>query len=88
MRTTLDIDSDLLAAAKEIARHERKSAGQVVSELMRKGLTVVGTDASVIAKARGAIADQAAAYGLHPFPPGDVVATNEEVNRLREDLGI
>lgn len=89
MRTTLDIDDDLLAAAKELARRERKSAGQVVSELMRKGLTGAGHGPTTAAgQARSAIAEKAASYGLHPFPPGDVVATNDEVNRLREELGI
>lgn len=89
MRTTLDIDDDLLAAAKEIARRERKSAGQVVSGLMRKGLTGVGAEGPAMGKAaRSAVAEEAAAYGLHPFPPGDVVATNDQVNRLREELGI
>jgi len=39
MRTTLDIDDDILQAAKELARLERKTAGQVLSELARKGLT-------------------------------------------------
>jgi hypothetical protein len=39
MRTTLDIDDDILQAAKELARAERKTAGQVLSELARKGLT-------------------------------------------------
>ena len=38
MRTTLDIDEDLLQAAKEIAENEGKTAGQVVSELLRKAL--------------------------------------------------
>jgi hypothetical protein len=42
MRTTLDIDDDILQAAKEIARAERKTAGQVLSELARKGLTQPG----------------------------------------------
>lgn len=89
MRTTLDIDDDLLAAAKELARRERKSAGQVVSELMRKGLTCVGAYGPATGKETpSAVAEQAAAYGLHPFPPGDVVATNDQVNRLREELGI
>ncbi len=88
MRTTLDIDDDLLAAAKELARRERKSAGQVVSELMRKGLTGAGHGPTAAGQARSAIAEKAARYGLHPFPPGDVVATNDEVNRLREELGI
>lgn len=39
MRTTLDIDDDILQAAKELARAENKTAGQVISELARKGLT-------------------------------------------------
>ncbi len=38
MRTTLDIDEDLLQAAKEIAENQGKTAGQVVSELLRKAL--------------------------------------------------
>ncbi|MFM2400381.1 MAG: hypothetical protein RL341_2538, partial [Pseudomonadota bacterium] len=35
MRTTLDLDPDVLMAAKELARRNHKTAGQVVSELMR-----------------------------------------------------
>jgi hypothetical protein len=38
MRTTLDIDDDVLQAAKEIAMSRRMTAGQVLSELARKGL--------------------------------------------------
>jgi hypothetical protein len=39
MRTTLDIDDDILQAAKELAKVEGKTAGQVLSELARRGLT-------------------------------------------------
>jgi hypothetical protein len=39
MRTTLDIDDDVLQAAKELARTRGKTAGQVVSELARRALT-------------------------------------------------
>jgi hypothetical protein len=39
MRTTLDIDDDILQAAKELARAECKTAGQVLSDLARKALT-------------------------------------------------
>lgn len=39
MRTTLDIDDDILSAAKELARYEKKSAGKVLSDLARKALT-------------------------------------------------
>ena len=38
MRTTLDIDSDVMEAAREIARDSRRSMGAVVSELARRGL--------------------------------------------------
>jgi hypothetical protein len=41
LRTTLDIDDDLLAAAKELARREHSSAGKIVSRLLRDSLTGV-----------------------------------------------
>ena len=39
MRTTLQIDDDVIAAARELAAAERRSLGSVVSELARRGLT-------------------------------------------------
>jgi hypothetical protein len=39
MRTTLDIDTDVLEAAKELARKQNVSAGRVVSQLLRRALT-------------------------------------------------
>lgn len=39
MRTTLDLDEDVLQAAKEIASARGTTAGKVVSELARKALT-------------------------------------------------
>ena len=38
MRTTVDLDVDVLAAAKALAAAERRSLGKVVSELIRRGL--------------------------------------------------
>jgi hypothetical protein len=38
MRTTLSIDDDVLDAARAIAEQTRRSLGQVVSDLARKGL--------------------------------------------------
>jgi hypothetical protein len=38
VRTTLDLDDDVLAAAKALAAHRGMTAGQVISELARKGL--------------------------------------------------
>jgi len=39
VRTTLDIDEDVVAAARELAAAERRSLGAVISELARRGLT-------------------------------------------------
>jgi Bacterial antitoxin of type II TA system, VapB len=38
MRTTLDIDDDVLQAAKELAELRGKTAGRVLSDLARKAL--------------------------------------------------
>ncbi len=38
MRTTLAIDDDVLAAAKEMAATERKSVGEVISALARTAM--------------------------------------------------
>jgi hypothetical protein len=47
MRTTLDIDEDVLAAAKELAKSRKSTAGEVISELARKGLTTPEAGPSV-----------------------------------------
>ena len=79
MRTTLDIAEDVLEAAKERARRENKTAGEVISELARAALAApaVGTPKASEPKAR---------YGFRPFPRrGGGVVTNELVNKLRLD---
>ncbi len=80
MRTTLDIDEDLLAAAKELARREGSTAGAVVSRLLRRALT--GQCAPAPSRTR-------AVSGFRPFPARDgVVTTNEQVNAIRDAEGI
>jgi hypothetical protein len=76
MRTTLDIEEDVLFAAKDLARREKKTAGQVISELARKGLA--GAEA-LTAHAPKAI------YGFRPFPKEGRIVSNELINKLRED---
>ena len=39
MRTTLELDDDVLQAAKELASARGTTAGKVISELARKALT-------------------------------------------------
>ncbi|WP_266008388.1 CopG family transcriptional regulator [Paucibacter sp. PLA-PC-4] len=83
MRTTLDIDDDLLMAAKELARREGSSAGAVISRLLRASLT--GGEGS--AAARGMAAKPVAGFAPFAARPG-VVTSLEQVNALREAEGI
>ncbi len=38
MRTTIDLDDDVLQAAKELATKEKSTAGKVISTLVRRAL--------------------------------------------------
>ena len=84
MRTTLDIDEDVLAAAKELARRQRTSTGRIVSRLLRQGLTGQGLS---VASSDQRTASVPPATGFRPFPVGRVV-TNDEVDALREAEGV
>ena len=46
MRTTLNIDDDVVEAARELAASERRSLGSVISELARRGLTPARVEAA------------------------------------------
>jgi hypothetical protein len=45
VRTTLNIEDDVVAAARELAAGERRSLGSVISELARRGLTPARVEA-------------------------------------------
>jgi hypothetical protein len=77
MRTTLDIADDVLQAARERARRERRTMGAVLSDLARLALT-----AHRETRPRG---KQKAAGGFQPFPPRGGVVTNDLIDHLRED---
>lgn len=81
MRTTLDIDDDVLVAAKELARRECKTAGKFMSDLMREALRN---------RASGSTNDGSGRefYGFRPIPAGGAVVTNELVDKLREELEV
>lgn len=81
MRTTLDIADDVLFAAREIAQREKKSLGQVVSDLARQSFQMPATPGLQASEAL-------AAYGIEPLPARGVLVTNEEIDRLREAEGI
>lgn len=73
MRTTLDIDDDVLQAAKELAQARKKTTGQVLSELARKALEPSGK-----IRVRNGVP-------LLPHRPGAPVMTVEDVERLLDE---
>ena len=77
MRTTLDIADDVLAAARERARRERSSIGEVISALARQALISAATPPTA--------REPKAVYGLRPIASRGGVVTNETIDRLRDD---
>lgn len=73
MRTTLDIEEDVLLAAKEIARQRGTTVGRVLSDLARKSLL----QKVPVSKLHG--------LPLFPIQPNAEVVTCELVNRLRDE---
>jgi hypothetical protein len=75
MRTTLDIDEDVLASAKELAARRRTTAGRILSELARSAL---------MPRARSARMRNG--VPILPRQRGKrVVVTPAMVNRLRDE---
>ena len=79
MRTTLDIDDDVLMAAKELAKAADKTAGKMISDLVRKAMTAVPVYAVDAPKA---------IYGIRPLPHRGGIVTSEMVRRLMDEEGI
>ena len=73
MRTTVDLEEDVLLAAKEIAKQRGTTVGKVLSDLARQALT-----------RRVPVASK---HGLPVFPVQSEagVVTLELVNRLRDE---
>ena len=76
MRTTLDIDDEILRAAKDLGRRQRKTAGQVLSELARKALTTIEP-----------LAESDSFLGFTPFPARGEWVDNDTIDRIREEVG-
>ena len=77
MRTTLDIDDDVLFAAKELAAKERTSAGKIMSEFFRRGVAA-GRAPSPVAAGQPFVLKN----GIPLFPSRGELVTNEHVQQL------
>jgi hypothetical protein len=82
MRTTLDIADDVLLAAKETARRQKRSLGEVITELARRSLVQPSTDAP---RQAAAPRSRLARLGIQPLPKRGGVVSNETINQLRDD---
>lgn len=76
MRTTLSIDDDVLLAVQERARREKRTAGAVLSDLARQGLT---------SQHRQPADRVASRHGFQPLPHRGAAISNALIDRLRED---
>ena len=74
MRTTLDIDEDLLQAVKELAMARKSTAGKVLSELARRGLQPPDDQP-----------EERNGVPLLPPREGEGPVTLDQVNRLRDE---
>jgi hypothetical protein len=73
MRTTVDLEEDVLLAAKEIAKQRGSTLGQVLSDLTRQALT----HRTPVSTKHG--------LPLFPVQPDAGVVTLDLVNRLRDE---
>ena len=78
MRTTLAIDDDILLVARDLARQQRRSIGEVVSDFARRSLRSEDSDGSSQTKRNG--------FVLLPVNNPAAVITMEMVNSLRDEL--
>jgi hypothetical protein len=76
MRTTLDIDSDLLQAAKELAALEKTTTGKVITRLARRGLSP------------GAQLMHPVRNGIEMLPKRDELITLEHVQSILDEEGV
>jgi hypothetical protein len=81
MRTTIDIDQDILVAAKELAISENSTAGKVISRLARAALM-----GSTTANANRA-SESSPVYGFEPFSSSGAIVTNDLINKIRQEEG-
>ena len=82
MRTTLQLDDDVLAAARVLARQQRTSLGAVISELARQALVAPAPGSS----SGDPGAEHRNGLPLLPWKEKGAPVDLELVNHLRDEL--
>ncbi len=78
MRTTLDIEDAVLAAVKEIAEARNSTAGEVISELARRGLS----------RSTGRIGHTASGFPVFDIPENAKPLSSATVKSILSDEGL
>lgn len=76
MRTTLDLDRDVLEAAKEMASRTRSTAGKVLSALARRALIMESTSPKE---------NRRVVNGFEVLSAEGRIVTTELIQRLQEE---
>ncbi|BBZ68241.1 antitoxin [Mycolicibacterium insubricum] len=79
MRTTLSLDDDVLLAVKERARREKRTAGEVLSDLARQALQQQNAEPGPTA---------GSFHGFEPFGHRGPAISNALVDKLREEEAV
>jgi len=83
MRTTLDIDDDILAAARDLAKAEGRTMGEIISDLARRGLTAP-------TQPLGGLAEPSASFDFDDWPTlqgrEGVLVTPAMIERVQDEL--
>jgi hypothetical protein len=81
MRTTLDIDEDVLQGAKEVANYEGLTAGKVISEWARRGFAYRYHEMPPMPELKYR-------NGIAQFPARGEIITLEHVRKIMEEEDI
>ena len=82
MRTTLDIDDDILSAAKQRAADEKTTAGKVISGLVRQALTQTAAEVGSAETRHVFLFED----GWYVRASRGGIVTNELIDRIEEEL--
>ena len=84
MRTTIDLDDDILAHARELAQTERASLGKTISRYLRERFQAQTTQALPDADQYGYIYRN----GIPVYPPRGKKLTQAHIVRIADEQGV
>lgn len=90
MRTTIDIDDDILALARSISKAKDSNLGAVVSEFARQGIQQGAAHKAVGIGSESELQRKLRDLGVVPFARNSEtpLVTDEVVRQIRESEGI